>query len=225
MRKMIASLILVLGVMAVGNAHAFWFTAGLGYNSYSMSDVNKEVQAVNSLISPLHLDEINSGTSYGAGFGIPVSAKIDLGFGVEKFAADTQVGDATGSLKYDFAANVYKASLYYHFPTTSKFATGISGSLGRISSAGDIDYQETGVGSLHGNVTGSGTLVEGTFTADYWVSPKVAITGSAGYRIAKVNEIEVNGNPIYGEGGDRYAVDYSGLAIRVGIKVDFPSKK
>lgn len=225
MRRAIAGFVLLLGLSSFGDANAFWLTVNGGYNTYAMSDINDDIQAVNGVISPLHMDEISSGTSYGLGFGIPVSKKVDIGLTYEKLSADSDVGDATGSIKYDFAAKAYKATLLYHFASSSKFASGLSAAVGTISSGGEVEFQQDGYQTRRGDVEGSGLLLEGAFAADYWVSPRVAITGSVGYRLAKVSEPEIAGSPIYDDGGNRLEVDYSGLALRIGLKVDFPSKK
>lgn len=225
MKRLFAMCGLLVIFAIAPQTHAAWLSAFGGYNTYSMSDVNDELNALNDLIYPLTIDEINGGPSYGVGFGIPVSPQLDLVAYYERLSASSDVGDATGSIEYDFAANTYKAGLVYNFPSTSSFRVGLGGLIGIVSSAGELSITETGEGSVSGGVSGSDLLVEGVLNADYWASPRVAVFGAAGLRYAKIGEIEVRGNPIYAENGDRYTVDYTGLSLRVGIKIDISSRK
>ncbi|MDO9069558.1 MAG: hypothetical protein Q7W05_14040 [Deltaproteobacteria bacterium] len=225
MRRVSAGLVLLLGLSSFGDASAFWLTVNGGYNTYAMSDINNDIQSINDVTAPLQMNEISSGASYGWGLGIPVSKKVEISLSYERLYADSDVGDATQSNQYDFGVKVYKATLLYHFDSSSKFASGLSAAIGTLGSGGEIERQADGYQTLRGDVEGLGLLLEGAFVADYWVSPRVAINGSVGYRLAKVSEPEVGGNPINDESGNRLEVDYSGFALRIGLKVDFSFNK
>jgi hypothetical protein len=82
-----------------------------------------------------------------------------------------------------------------------------------------VTFTETGVGSATGDITGSGPLVEGYLGGDWWASPQFAITGSAGYRYAKISEIKVDGNIVYLTTGEKEAMDYSGVFVRAGVRL------
>jgi hypothetical protein len=224
MRKLHALVLFVTLVFFCGEASAVSIFAGGGWSTHSMSDVNDELQILNALIAPLSIDEISGGATYELGVSIPLSSALELGLAYERFSPSSDVGDATGSISYDFAANTYRAFLLYGFPSTSKFKVGIGGALGIVSSAGQVEIRETGGDFASGSVSGSDLLLEGFVHGDYWVSPRVAVFGDAGFRYAKVGEIEVRNTPIYTDTGDRYSVDYSGLSLRVGLKIDVPSK-
>ena len=82
-----------------------------------------------------------------------------------------------------------------------------------MSLAGEFGLTETGVGSEKVDLTGSGPLFKAFGTAEWWAGPQIALVGSAGYRYAKVNEPEIQGETL-----TDFEVDYSGVFVRAGVK-------
>jgi hypothetical protein len=75
-----------------------------------------------------------------------------------------------------------------------------------------------GQGSINGNIEGSGGLFELFAGGDYWAAPQFALTGSAGYRYAKITENKIDGEIIYLGNGEKETIDYSGIYVRAGFK-------
>ncbi len=220
MRKMLFALVLVAlsGSVAQAQKPVYWMTPSFGLNTYAMDDVNTEIRFLDDAL-PGSMDEIESGWSYGVAFGVDLPSRLSLAVGYERFFASTDYGDPSGSLDYDFAANVLKGSLLYRLspPGLREFAVGFS--FGMISSAGEVAIVDFEEGAFKGDVEGSSPLLEGFLAGDFRLTPKVALAGTVGYRIAEVDEIEIEGIPVTMPDGSDYTVDYGGLLLRVGLKI------
>jgi hypothetical protein len=81
-----------------------------------------------------------------------------------------------------------------------------------------VSLSVTGVGSFKGNIDGSGGLFELFAGGDWWTAPQFALSGSAGYRLAKIKETKIDGEVVYRSNGDKMSIDYSGVFVRAGIK-------
>ena len=218
MGKVLAITLFVMASLAhVAQARPY-FEAHTGWSSYSMGDVNAEIRLINSTIAPLHMNEIGGGILYGAGFGADLSGGASIGIAYDRLTGSTDVGDATGSLKYDVPGNVFRATGHYAFKGQGSARAHVGASLGIVSEDGTISLSATGSGSVHGDIKGSGALFELFGGGDFKLGPQVSAMADVGYRQAKAGGIEVNGSPIYNAQGDKYSVDFSGFMLRAGLK-------
>ena len=220
-----AAAVLVLSMVFPSLAHAGsvrpWFGAHGSMSTYSMSDVNRDISNFNAAIagSGLSMDEIHGGLGLGMTLGIDLPSPFSIGVGYDRLSASTDVGDASGSIKYKFPANAFRAFGQYSFSGAGASRGHIGGALGLINEAGSVTVEITGQTPFEENVHGSGALFELFGGGDWWASPQFAITGSAGYRYAKINEIKVLGEVVYISPGEKESIDYSGIFARVGIKL------
>lgn len=198
-----------------------WIGASGSWGTYTMSDVNDEVTAINALLAGtgLSMDEINNGFGFGGAAGIGIADRISLGFGYERLSASTDVGDASGSLEYDFPANAFRLLGQYDFPTTSTFVGHVGFGVGFVTEAGSVTVSASGVGSQSGDVSGSGGLFEGLIGGELWAAPQFAITMDGGFRYAKVSEVKVEDVVVRNADGSKYTIDYTGVLVRLGVKV------
>ena len=167
------------------------------------------------------MDEINGGMTAGGVFGIEFPNGFTLGAGIDRLNASSEVGDASGGIEYDLPANAFRVLGQFAFKCRGRSGAHVGASLGKVSSSASVSITETGVGSVSADLEGSGPLFEGYFGGDWWASPQFAITGSAGFRYAKIGDLQIDGETIYTADGDKYAVDYTGVFARAGIKFAF----
>ena len=64
-------------------------------------------------------------------------------------------------------------------------------------------------------------LIEGLVGGELWAAPQFALTGSAGFRFAKIGELKADGQTVINQDGSKYTLDYSGFLLRLGVKVAF----
>jgi len=198
-----------------------WASGTVAWSTYVMSDVNDDIGAINRALqgSGLSMDEINGGFGFGLAAGAGLPGGLAIGVGYDRLTASSDVGDASGSLEYDFPANAFRFIVEYAFRGQGQVRARVGGAAGLVSEAGEVRVTATGAGSVAGDIDGTGPLFELFAGGDWWGSPNVALTGMVGFRYARATDVEVEGQPIYNASGDRYSVDYSGLLIRAGIRV------
>lgn len=224
LRSLILSLAFTLTLPAVVSAASSrpWLIATGSWGTYSMSDVNAEVRAINAGLagSGLAMDEISNGFGFGVQAGLEIAGRVSVGFGYERLTAATEVGDASGSLRYKLPANARRSSLEYRFPTERAFAASLGLGVGQVKEAGSIELAVAGVDTVTSELDGSGPLLEAIVKGECWAEArKVALVVSAGYRYAKVRELKVDGVILVNADGTKYTVDYSGMVVRLGFKV------
>jgi hypothetical protein len=200
-----------------------WAGVSGSWATYSMKDVNNDIADINATIAGtgLQMDEIHNGFAMGAMLGGDFDNQITVGIGYDHLFASSEVGDATGSLKYDYPANAIRALGEYRFPSTSQFQPHAGMALGLVAAAGSVKLSQAGVGAVSGDVSGTGPLAEFYGGGDYRVAPTLFVNGSLGYRYAKIGEIKIQDQTVLNPDGSKYALDYSGLLIRLGLKLAF----
>jgi hypothetical protein len=223
MRSLLSIVLLALAfpvtpAFAADSKPVIWIAPAAGYGTYSMSDVNDDIDALNAYTG-LAMDDVSGGLAYGLQAGVNVTPVVSLFAGYERIAASTEVGDYSGSLEYDLPANAFFAAAAYSFPTQSNFHLGLAGLAGMVSAAGDVKISITGVGAASGDVTGSGLMFEGRAFGDLYAMPRLILTPSIGYRIAKISEFEVADQTVFNADGSKMALDYSGLTLRIALKI------
>jgi len=172
------------------------------YNTYSMEDVNDDIDALNAAGGDF--DKFGSGMTGGLGLRMWASPQFMLAAHWEPLFLETD--DSGVTLNAD--ANSYQLTGGYFFPSTSNAKYGIGAGLGYYTLAGSI---ESPIGSTDADGSGVGFHVLGM--GEWTVSPGFGITAGAGYRFA---DIEIDDS-----GGEK--MDYSGFMGRVGLAFYLPS--
>ena len=200
-----------------------WVGASGSWATYSMSDVNRDIGDINTQLagSGITMDEINNGFGFGATLGGDFVGSWSIGVGYDRLFANSEVGDATGTLTYDFPANAWRAFGEYRFPSSTQVSPRIGVAGGLVSESGSIELSAPGFGTLTGDLEGSGPLFETYAAGDWWAAPQFAVTGSLGYRYAKIGEVKIQGQTVQNVDGSKYTIDYGGFNARLGLKVAF----
>lgn len=216
----LAALLLTAPTLASAGVRP-WLSGHLGGSTYSMEDVNDDIGEINSSLagSGLSMDEITKGFNFGAAFGLDVPGGFAVGVAFDRLTGSSEVGDWSGSIEYDLPANLLRGFGRYSFQSAGKAKAFLEASLGRVMSASSVSLSITDVGSESVDLEGSGMAFEGAAGVSIWTTPQFAITAMAGYRKATVNDVEVDGVPIYNTSGGSYSIDYSGAFVRAGLTV------
>ena len=200
-----------------------WLGVQGALSTFGMSDVNDDIGAVNAALAGtgLSMDEIHGGWGLGVSMGIEPLGPFSVGFGYDRLFASTDVGDFSGSIEYDLPANLFRAFGQYGFAPAGSSGGYLGAALGVVSEAGSVTLSVTGVGSQSVDLHGSSPLFELYGGGEWWTNGPLALSGSLGYRFAKITEIEANGETVLTASGDKYTIDYSGLFLRAGLRFAF----
>jgi hypothetical protein len=179
------------------------------FDTHSMSDWKDVVSQVNA--SGGSMDDPTS--SWGGGLGLrlwPNSTLMIAGTWEPIFL--TRKEDTSGD-KLNLNANSFQLTGGYFFPSAGNAKFGLGAGLGFYSLAGKIESAP--------NIDLSGSTVGFHFMGmgEWTVSPGFAVTGTAGYRIAKISDTkfdDVSSSP-------KTETDYSGLMLRAGLAFYMPS--
>jgi hypothetical protein len=218
-----AAALLAIGVPP---ARAAWLSASGGYNSYTMRDVNGDLDAIASAIAPLTINDITRGADLEIAAGAPIGRWLEAGVAFEHLWASATPNKGDGS-EYHLPAEIFKATLYHTFPTSSPDVLGVSASLGivRCTSGAEIRNVDVPTATGQGAVSGTGPFAEAAFTGDWRISGTLSLAASLGYRYARIGKVVVGGVTATRFDGRNTTIDYSGLAARVGLKVQLGGKR
>jgi hypothetical protein len=219
-RIAVAILVVLTSVTAVAIAGAPtpskpWLAGYGSWSTYSMSDINDLVGAVNAELvgTGLSMDEINNGFGFGFEAGLDFQP-VSVGVGYERLAASSDVGALGASLELKVPANAFYGLLEYRLPTAGPVGARLGIGGGVVSVSGEIRETVPGFGSESVDIGGTGPLLKFYGSADWRVSSQVSFFGSLGYRYAKVDKPE-----FAGESTSEIAIDHSGVMIRAGLRV------
>ena len=225
MRRIFAVLVAVYALSLAHSVHAAtrpWIEAGASYSTYDMHDVNTDIDDVNATVlatSGLSMEHIKSGWGMDGSLGVDFQPKLSLILGYTRLFGSSEAGDASGSLKYDVPANAFRATAQYAFQGTETSGLCAGASAGVVSSAGSVSLSITGAGIVSGSIDGSGPLLEGFIGGSSTLSPILGLTGTLGYRHARIGEVRINGETVYLANGHKEAVDYSGIFVRAALRI------
>jgi hypothetical protein len=213
----------LLAIVPASSAAAVrpWLSGWLGGSSYAMDDVNDLIGQINAEAAGtgLSMDDISKGFNYGASFGLDVGNNFSVGLGYDRLEGASDIGDASGTIELKVPANLVRVFGRYTFPSAGKANGFLEASLGRVNSSSKLELTATGLGSEHADLEGSDLAFEGGGGANVVLAPQLDLTASLGYRVAKVKEIEVNGERFTDFNGAPIGIDWSGVVFRLGLTV------
>jgi hypothetical protein len=202
-----------VAAMALAAAPALAMTVGGevfgAFDTHSMSDWKDVTDAANA--SGGNIDDPTS--SFGGGIGLRMwpNSNWMLAATWEPIFLTREEKVSGEDLKLD--ANSFQGTVGYFFPTTGPGKFGIGAGIGYYSMNGEITGP--GGGDLTGSTVGFHVMGMGEWT----VSPGFAITGGAGYRVAKISDTKFNDQ----SSDPEFETDYSGLMLRAGLAFYMPS--
>ena len=203
-----------------------WLGVGGAWGAYAMHDVNADLYRLDSgsdatggRTSRFGLRPLRSGVTFGASAGLDLPGRMTVGVGYDRLLGSRDGSDAAGSVKERHPANAARAILEYRLRPRGAFEPRLGVSGGVVMEAGSVTLGVTGSPSSTWTLKGSGPLFEFTAGSDWWATARLGLTGALGYRYAKISELRSNDTVKYNPDQTRFVVDYSGLLLRLGLKV------
>jgi len=222
MRRTIV-LLTVVGMMVPLAAHALnekvWLGVSGGLGSYDMSEINTEITAFNSANPGFTFPLLNQGMSLGLAVGVDASHGVTYGLGLDRLHANTRAGDSSGSLEYQFTANAWHAFGEYAFRNLGHASIAIGGAVGLIAENGNEIDSQPNMAPIKYRLTGSSPMYQAHLTGCWWAANRFGITGSVGYRYARIRALKLEGGSLITSNGEALAADYSGPFVKLGIKI------
>lgn len=205
-------LLLLASAPAAAGTSGEWLSLEGGISWYAMDDINGQIVALNQVIEPNHLDEINNGLSLGISGGIRFSDSR-IGIGYQRLYASSEAD--LGNIEYHLPANTFRAIAEFHRTTGSRLEYGVGLGAGIISLDGQVRPALTGSGRLEGSTFLADVRALGGFPVGSWL----VIAPSAGYRFADIGDVELDGSRVISFGHYLH-VDYSGFFAQLGFRVN-----
>jgi outer membrane protein with beta-barrel domain len=208
-KKYLVSLLLAAVVAAPAvPAHAMTWGADVfgAFNTHSMGDVNDAIDAANA--SGSDFDKVSS--SFGGGIGLRVKPNATWMFeGTwEPLFPSTEDNNISGD-KINLNANSFQLTGTYWMPSQATNKFGIAAGLGYYTLNGKIES----VGFPNVDVSGTGVGFHILGTGEWEVSPGFGFFGSAGYRMAKIDDTQFDDQST----SPKSETDFSGFTARAGL--------
>ena len=215
LRKSALAVLLAMGCVTAVVAQASAATVGGeafgAFSTLSMKDWNDRVVAQANQ-SGGNMDKFSDG--YGGGLGLrvwPNSNWMLSGTWEPLFVSrEEKVSGDKANLK----ANAFEATAGYFFPSSTPARFGLGAGLGIYSLGGEITSSSSSDVKLEGSTVGFHFMG----LMEWKMKPGFALTGSAGYRVAKIKDTKVDNQSATPE----LATDYSGLMLRGGVAFYLP---
>jgi hypothetical protein len=198
-----------------------WISLGGGFHTFAMGDVNDDIANLNASIAPLKMDEISNGFGFDASLGMDLSPSTSLAVGYERFGSSSKVGDATGALEFNLPVNAFTARFVFRPSPGGDFTLGLGAAAGLITSGGNVALTVSGFPAASEDFSGTGPDLEAFAQGEFHQGQRIAIVPRIGFRYAKISETKLAGQVLYNADGSKYALDYTGLATGITLKLYF----
>ena len=215
----------VAGMMVPLAAHALneqvWLMLAGGGGTYVMSDLNTEIDAVNASYAGTgwSFPRVENGRSFSLAMGFETAGQWNFGVGVDRLGASTRASDASGALEYRFSANHWRLFGEYAFAPVGNSTFFVGAGVGVIQENGKLIESTPGSAPLQFKIGGNDPAYEGYIGGNVWFTPQFGLTATAGYRYARVKQVNVEGMPFIMSNGEVMSLDFSGPSARLGIKL------
>jgi outer membrane protein with beta-barrel domain len=212
--KVLVILCLALGVAASpSGAGTFGGEVFGAMNTYGMQDWNDAIDQANAGGS--NFDQLGNGLTGGLGLRAWMTPSWMLQGSWEPLFESTK--DAVTSQELDANANSFQVGASFFFPSTSSARYGLGAGLGYYALNGKITDPTSPDVEIKGSTIGFHFQGHGEWT----VSPGFAVTSSAGYRVANIDDTEFDGS----SASPKFSTDYSGFMGRLGLAFYIPQAK
>jgi len=223
MLKRISLLMLVamgIPLCALAAGERPWMVVSGGGGRYAMTQLNNEIKIYNDTYanSP-HFKTVDQGAAWGLTAGCELANHWSIGAGLDRLMAITKASDASGALEYNLAANAWRVFAEYGLQPSGYSSVRFGVGTGAIAESGQLTASAPNEAPLKDHVGGSGALFEAYGGGDFWVTPMVAVQSVAGYRYAKIKEMNISGGSVISANGEPVGLDFSGPYVRLGVKL------
>ena len=222
MRRTIA-ILTAAGLLVPLAAHALnepvWLAIHGGGGTYVMSDLNTEIDAYNASGTGWTFPHVEKGRQMGLMAGFETKGHWNIGLGWDRLDAGTKASDASGALEYKFSANNWRLFGEYSLRPVGRSTVFLGAAIGFMQENGKVIESSPTSGPIEYKLSGTDPSYEAYAGGNLWFSPRFGLTANAGYRYARVKEVQIDGYPFIMSNGEAMSLDFSGPTARVGIKV------
>lgn len=196
-----------------------WLAGAGSYATYDMADLNDVIDEVNTVIAPDHLATLEDGPSWGVRLGLDTDPGV-ISLGYERLSGSTAVASDASMAEFDMPAHVFNLLLEQRIESDGRTRFGIGVGLGILRSAGAFRASAVdSSGAVRADISGTGPAFEIFATMDHWATDFLAVSPAVGYRLARVDHIDLENTYGYGLDGRGMSLDYSGFFVRLLVKV------
>jgi hypothetical protein len=220
------AIMVAIGLMAPLAAQALgepvWLQINAGAGTYGMSDLNREIGVYNaaSAGTGMNFPLVHSGMSLGGAVAYETPNHWNFGVGLDRLYATSEASNATSSIRYELTANAWRLFGEYALRPLGVSSFHVGAGIGILAEFGKATFSETNTDPLEQKMGGSAAMYDAYAGGDWWTTPQLAVTGSLGYRYAKLSSVSVEGGTLINAGnGKPTGVDYSGPYLRLGVKL------
>lgn len=218
-RVSLAALLLFAAVPAHAGIRP-WVSGVVGASTLAMDDVNDEIGRLNTELAPraMRLEEMKGGLNVGGAFGLDLGKALTVGIAYDRMLSQTESASQAGFVQMDVPGEVVRGFARYAFMRVGEARAFVEASGGRARTLATFTSRETGGLTEQVGLAGSGAAYE--FAAGFATSSDAlcVVTGSLGYRSAKVDDIRVDQELIQNASGGAFSADYSGVFARLGVQ-------
>jgi len=215
----------------------YWTEIHGGFSLFAMDELNKQIDAFNQA-NEADLAKAENGLQFGLILGYDLDSKPGtIGIAVESFVSSNSfssslpdsVNDPDFSLEYTVPAFSFRFFFSGYVPwfESEKSRTSLGGSVGFLTTVGDLKYNREAVYeegeiveeeiSESSGLEKFASFLDFFLNTTYQLSNKFGLSFLAGYRVMPDIDISVDQPTI----GGSYGLDYSGLFGHVGFRYLF----
>jgi len=218
-RLSLAALLLFAAAPAAAGIRP-WVSGVVGASTLALGDVNDEIGVLNTELAPqaMRLDEVKGGLNVGGAFGLDLGRRLSAGIAYDRMLGQSESASQAGAVQIDVPGEIVRGFARWAFMQVGEARAFVEASGGRARTLATLTRRETGGLTQHSGLAGSGAAYE--VAAGFATTPDAlcVVTGSLGYRSAKVDDVRVNGELLQDAGGGSFSADYSGVFARLGIQ-------
>ena len=229
---LLAAVLLLVPAATFASSMRMGITAFGGYHTYSMSDVNDAIGALNADAAAAGATGSMSDISHGIGFGGGLNGWMNdntmLSLEYNRLAASRSAdftdpsSGTTVSAEIKVPANGVTFGAAHFFPSSHKTRLGLGVGVGYFSANGKDEAIDPSSGTaVSSDIKGHAIGFHGMGMLDSPLSPMIHLQVGAGYRYAKTSNVKSGGVEVLNADGSKAKIDWSGLMTRVGVAFYF----
>jgi hypothetical protein len=203
-----------------------WLAVDGAWSYCALGQLNDHIDGLNQALTGFaSMDNVHGSFGFGGAVGVETAEGVSVGIGYERLAGSTSMTlpEGAGTIEYDLPATVIEGTVSTRInrgPTLLRL--GVSG--GVIMAAGENRYFLDPLNPVVLKFDGMGPTAEARLSAERALGSAFALTGSIGYRIAKVHspriqDVDGNYQNWMDENGGQFSLDYSGPVVRIGLRL------
>ena len=212
----VAALILLTAVPAW--AGGMWVKVAGGISGLAMDDINNgDFRFHDTSIHGYNFPDVDSGLSLSLHLGNDISEKWSFGFSWDRqhaHVSGTDI-DVTATLKLD--ADFFMGHLYWTPVHSGSFSLGAAAGVGFVAANGVARIEQDTVSYGQADTGGTDFAGEVLGTLEFALGGGKGLQVTAGWRLAEIGDVSLDGTTVLKEDGSNLTLDYSGYTLKAGV--------